>query len=508
MDKPESAPAANAGTTPAPAPAADPVKTATLGAVLGLVKPEDANVKPPERLRPLSVSVDEDPDDGSVKPQPIVERFRPKTDDKAATPPKEEPKPADTKPADAKPADPKPADPAPKVQVKKRDNTTKIVEDVTRAVEEKLKAVTRLPEPAKKEEPVVPAAPEAPVGLTAEEREEYDLAVYAEKKDPSKKGLSAQFTDFYAKQKKFLEDAAAKAEAQGDQYDPTQDAEFKKWLAKNEPKFTRAERKKFESDRIYDKAKEDAAREAEERIKPKLSELERKTAELTHRPEINNRVTKFLNETLDGMPADVVKFHRENGNDIEKTRAEFPIEFDAVAKNLAGARALADEFLAIKRGLRDFNPYDAQTNPKGNDSHRFLNEFIAEQGDEFERKGGDMRIRDGKTFISPARWTPDKAKTHWTFDEEDVLLMLKVRAQNDAKSSIEAETQRLQKMGFQRVKPAPAPSSASTPPAKPAEPAASPRTPTTPLPGAAGAPASSDPSGILGQVLKLGRSTN
>lgn len=509
MDKTETSPAPGAGTATASAPAADPVKTNTLSAVLGLVKPEEAGLKPPTP-RVLLPRDDED-DAPAPRTQRLVEQFRkPETPpEKPAEQPAAPAAPAD-KPIEPTPAEQPPAETKPKVTVRKKADTTKIVDELKKTLDEKLAKVTTPAAPAPTESvklppPETPATTPPPADLLPGELEDYELALYAEKRDPKKKGLAQQYLDFFAKQKKFLETAAAEAQTAGEEYDPTSDPKYKKFLAANEPKLSRSERKQLELDRVYEKAKEDAAKEAEERLKPKLTELERRTAELVHKPEINQRVSKFLKETLDGMPEEVVKFHLANGSDVEKTRAEFPLEFEAVANNLAGARSLAEEFLSIKRGLKPFNPFDAGSNPKGERSHRFLNDFIEEQGSVLEADGGDVTKRDGKTFVHPSKWDPKLADKHWTFDDEDVLLMLRVRAQKDAKAAIEAETQRLTKLGFTRVKATPAPAGAppapaAQPAAKP-EPEASPRTAAPSLPGAQTAAAGTSGGSLLSRLL-------
>jgi hypothetical protein len=399
----------------------------------------------------------------------------------AAAKPAEPAKPVEPKPAEpVKPAEPA-EPPAKKVTVKHRPS---VKDEVKKALEEHSRTT---PAPAKPAEPVKPIEPAAtkPVApaedadLLPEEREELELAAYAEKKDPSKKGLAEKFRTFYKKQKEFIDKAAAKAAEEGEEYDPTTDPKFKQFLTANAPKFAHAERQKTYRDMVTEQAKTDAVKEAEAAVAPKLSELERKTRELEHRPVVNNRVNNFISETAQGMPEEIVSAFREHGNDLAKVEAAMPLEFKIVRETMTGAKALADELLSLNSGLVEFDP-------EKNSRHRYLNTFVREQAEVFERRGGDALVRNGKTFIQPEKWTPEVAATHWTFDSEDVLRMLSKEAQRQVKTKISEEEARLKSLGFSRAPRHPAPNSATAPSAiPPAEQPSSPRTTPAPLPGAA-----------------------
>jgi hypothetical protein len=130
------------------------------------------------------------------------------------------------------------------------------------------------------------------------------------------------------------------------------------------------------------------------------------------------------------MPEDIVKFYNENGRDATKTREAFPDEFDIVATTVAGASALAQEALSLRRGLTKFNPEDSK--------HAYLDTFLNRQARALLAQGtAEMKTRDGKSFVHPYEMTPSLRKTHWTFDDEDVLGMLKSEAAREAKAGVE-----------------------------------------------------------------------
>lgn len=470
---PAAAPAAPAAAPAAPAP--DPVKTNSLASILGLVKPEESTIKPPSAPTSNIRDVSDD-DDDDVPPKPAVVETKPAEPAKPA----EEAKPAETKPAEAKPAEPAPK----KVEVKK--SKTSVADEIKRAVKE------ALPTPVVPAAPVTPTAPVTPAvveptpadDLTPEEREEFELAVFAEKKDPAKyKGIAEKFSTFYKKQKEFLEAALAKAAADGEDYDPKTDPKFQRFLAANEPKLSGSERKALFRDKVVEEAKVQAVREAEARFAPKTQAIEREVRVMRETPVIAQRLNAYVNEVAHGMPEEVLKYHLANGSDVEKTKAQFPLEFDIISKQVNGAAALAKSFLAVRKGLEDFNPVS-------NGHHKFLDEFITNQAAAFQRNGGASLVRNGRQFLPPAQWTAEKAATHWTFSDEDVLGLLRAQSQNEAKAKIASEKKRLADLGF-----VPAPKVSAPAGAKPAAPEtpSSPRLPSSALPGAAAA--SATPSG-------------
>lgn len=457
VETPKPAPAKESPTTP------DPVAANLLTNILGLIDDKEK----PQHIR-SSRSYDEDDDEEDEKPKP--------------TTPPAKPAPAAPEAAAPKTAQEPAKEPEKKVQVKSRPKVD-LREEVKKAVAEEVKLVVPAKESSKEPAKETPAAPEQvakpdDADLTPEEKDELELATFAESRDPSKKGLTDKLRAFYKANKEYIEKATAKASEEGEDYDPTRDPAYKKFLQANEPKLSALDRKQLFKEKIASEAREAALKEAEAKFSPKFSELERKTRELEHRPVIESRVNSFIDEVAVGMPEEVVKFYNENGQDVEKTRAEFPLEFEIITKHLNGATTLAKELLEVRNGLKAFEP-------EKNDRHRFLRDFVNQQGDVFERAAREHHVRDGKTFVHPSKFRPELADKHWTFSNDDVLAMLKYEAQTGAKRVIRSEMERLKGQGFVRSKPASAPNGAA--PAAKKEPESSPRTPSAPLPGAGAA---------------------
>lgn len=380
---PEVTPAATTEPTPAPAatPEPKPANPRLLSTILNLIKPEEKDVRPPE-------------------PEPAV--VTPEVKPEAAPAPVPEKK---------------------KVTVKKPAPPAESVEDI---VKRTIAAST--PKPV---EPAPVATPEAspiPDDLSPEERDEVELARYAEKKDPARKGLSDRVTKFFQERAKFLE---ARLDEEGDDYAPESDPKYKKFLQQNDPKFLPAEKRKFERDLIADQATERARKE----LAPEVEGYKQRLIEIEERPKIAARRGQFVEDVVAGMPKEVHQFFVENNRDIEKTREAFPLEYPIIEKTLVNAADIAEEFLSVRAGVKAFDAASPQ--------HRFIDEFVHERGETFIRSGDAGLTRDGKTFVSPRNWRGGMEKTHWTFDNDDVLAMLKLQAQREVKSRIAAEQKRL-----------------------------------------------------------------
>lgn len=339
-----------------------------------------------------------------------------------------------------------------------------------------------------------PAVPPVDNDLTPEEQEELDLAAYAGTKDPSRKGLADQFRNFYKSQKTFLE----RKVSEDPDYNPEQDPEFKRFLDKNQPKFSPIERKKIFAEKIKSETLAEsearATKAAEAKFSPVISEVQRELTELKHKPRIVERMNRYAAEVVEGMPSDIVQAFRANGHDIAKTREQFPGEFDDVLSTVRGANTLAEEAMALKSGVKTFNAAD----PK----HAYLNDFVNRQGDFLASRPASDQVREGKTFVHPLKWNASMEGKHWTFSEEDLLHMLKLEAQREAKTKVDSFRSRVKQSTEAQLKRSAAPGGAITPAAPVVEsPEPSTRTPPSPHSGAA-VPATK-PKSVLSSLLRL-----
>jgi hypothetical protein len=394
-----------------------------LSNILGLLQPDEKDVRPPEPLKPAEKAPE-------VPPPPEKKKVAVKV--KLPPPPPSEP-----------------------------------VESVEQIVRRTI-AAQRPAEPS----PAPPPPPPEPEDLTPEESEELALARYAEARDPARKGLGDRYVKFYAAHKTFLE----KALAEDADYEPASDPKYKAFLGKNDPGLTAGEKRRLQIQQETDGAEARAYERAKKEFMPEVEQTKRRILEIQEKPKIDQRANAYVEELADGMPAEVVKFHRENGRDVNRTREAFPTEFDVIANSISGAVSLGREFLEIRAGVTDYDPK--------NDRHQFINKFVNDQGELFQKHGGAALVQNGKRFVPPSQWKTGMAATHWTFSNEDVLHVLKLEAQREAKSTILSKIQAIDREQTARQRRTGAPSGVKTPPPPPAaEPST--KTPATPMAGAA-----------------------
>lgn len=467
----EATPAAPAApiTPPPAAPAEDANLLAT---ILGMIKPEEKNVAPPQEKKP----------------------------DEPAKPAAETPKASDTPPANTPPAatpDPAAATTPPaapkKVAVKKKDPAPAPLtkDDVAAAVREALPAT---PTPERKPEPAAPAAPALPSDLTPEERDEIELYQFIEQKDPAKKGLVDKGLKFVEETKKFL---AKRIEQEGADYDPATDPLYKKFVEANKPQITSVERRKFTILREVGDVEAKAYERARKELLPEIEKTRQKIAEIEETPKIKARLSTFGDEIAADLPEEIAKAYAEGGKKLEKIKEDFPLEYEAVVQSVSGAVVLAEDFLKLRAGTATFDP--------NNDRHSFIVKFLDGQAKLFAERGGEARVRDGKTFVHPYEFKPGMEKSHWTFDNEDVLTMLRYQASAEAKHRIQSERQRHNAALEAAKRRTPAPNGTTPPAVVPPPEQKSPVITPTPAPGAA-APAGSANAddNILGNILGFG----
>ena len=383
---PNTTPAAPAAAPASAAPAApvpDPVKQSTFSALLGLVKPEKADVTP--------------------TPEPKVE-------------PKPEPK-----------AEPKP-EPAPEPKKPKATATPRKPVDVGSIVKQTIEAV-KATEP--KPEPKVEAPKvEEDTDLTPDEKEELDLIKYAETKDPSKKGLADKYRAFYKASRAKIEEL----QKEDPEANPLDDPRFKSWLAKNEPKMSQAERKVLFREATAARAKEEALKEAEQKFNPRIEELERRHREVVETPKITREVEDLeVGVSAEAVPTEMRQFLTENKGDIEKLKAQYPIEYEVIDRTIENAKKVYSEYLRIGRGVTPFS--------QNNHAHAYLGRFLAEQAQEVIASG--KTLKDGKQFVPLHEWQAGMEATRWTFTDADVRSRLQKVAVSGIQERISTERERM-----------------------------------------------------------------
>lgn len=392
---------------------------------------------------------------GASASQPkAAETTTPKSDatpaQKTAEPskPAEAPKPAEAKKVTVRRPEPKPAPETPGVS----------------EIEETVRRVMRESAPPKPPVDEAPKQPQQSVtedpSLSSEERAELADAEYAERKDPSKKGLTARLKNFYKLQNDFL---AKKVEEEGDDYDPRNDPDFQKFLARHNPQFSKADRMAAREARISEETEARATKRAQEETNPRIAKLEAELRETRERPLINAKLSQHIESVAEGLPAEIAKFHRDNGGDLAKTREAYP-EYDEVNRTLAGFERASQAYLELTHGVARYNPEDPV--------HNYISNLLNSQAERLLATNDPKYLtRDGKRFVHPSRYNPADRST-WTFSEADTLAMLKIQTKNEIKQRVQAKHAEADRILQARQRRSGAP--ASVPP-KAQEPEASPR---------------------------------
>lgn len=406
------------------------------------------------------------------------------------------PAPAPTPAAAAPAPTPTPAA-TPKVEVEKRKPIDQVVEEAVRKVIGDKPATPPAPEPA-------PANPPAQdpfeATLNDDERDALAFARYAAQKNPEKYGnLPAQQLAFFKKVDSYVQ--TARAENAERTFDES-DTDFIRFVQANKPRVDQRDRKQLERQQII----EEAQRLAEENLRKETEEIRRKQHVLEMTPKVEHAVQTFATESENALAQDtnspaaaIVQKAKQEGWD--KVLQEDQVFAPIVRHYHRNAVRLASTYESIYAGLVD------KLDPNNAD-HVWLHKFVTSQADHFKQNGGDARVRDGKTFITPKEFAAMQSSrspqvaNHWTFDDRDVLGLLADNARWNINEALKREEQRLSASGFQRATkaqlpkaenpPAPAPS----PPPSP-EPAASPRAVASAAPGAAKSGGATPPTGVF-----------
>lgn len=275
------------------------------------------------------------------------------------------------------------------------------------------------------------------IGFSEDERAELEIWEYGEESGIAQKGIADEMRKFFKARKDKLE-KLREDNADDPEYDPKSDRSYQRWLNTNRPNVTAQQRAKIEREQIIDLAQrraEEKSKKEREQLEGKIKELESRQYQNEVRPEVDRQVKEYQASLMDAVPEEVLAHWKET-QDFEKTSEEFPIEAPVAAEEIRRTTAVAQEFLAIRKGIKDFSDAD--------ENHKFIFEFVNQQANLFLKKGGDRLVRGGKTFVHPYRFDP-KDGTTWTFDDGQVLSMLGNYTKQRVQSRIKEERERVKK---------------------------------------------------------------
>lgn len=346
-------------------------------------------------------------------------------------------------------------------------------------------AVPKLEVPAA---PIPPAAPkpigqtdeEFEKGLLEEEREQLELARYAEKKFPDK------YKGFADRTKNFLKEHAEKLGAED--FDET-DPDYQKWVRANQPKMSAMEIRRIDEERITEKV--------EKKFEAKNDEMRHENYVRDEEPKVRaegNRIHSALAKTA--LPDEVKQAFeaktKELGDPkkaVEEVKKEYALEFE-IADNIVNvATSDLEEFARLtsispqtKKALKPFDP--------SNEQHNRIVTMVSEICREFKAEGGEALKRDGRWFATREEWQDipqDQKKNWWTFSNQELTDMAMKRVPRAIDIACKQERERFEKRwGYSRARSTPA--AAPTPPAAPPSPSAPAAPRPAPVPGAGAAP--------------------
>lgn len=264
-------------------------------------------------------------------------------------------------------------------------------------------------------------------GFVDAQIEELEDAAFAEESDPKKKGLRKRLHDFYRSVDKWVEERKEDPDRTFDE----NDEEFTKFLESNKPKWEPGERDRIRKDRLVKAAKQEALKE----LAPQLEEAKRVAMEAKALPSIEKRVLDV-------------------GSEIQKAASDDPLEQEVYGRIKDSATTLVSEWLRLSEGIDDIR------NPKNEDQasrHRWLMEFVGQQSALFDKHGGQAKVRNGRSFLTPVEYanaisSGKDVSGNWTFGPQDVVTMIKTHAIESAKSQVKAEEDAAAKRGFVRAR--------------------------------------------------------
>ncbi len=430
-----------------------------------------------------------------------AESERPKPEDKVDTPAgkslmqalDEPPADTTTPPADAtpKPEDKKPAaDATPKPEDKPI----------------KIRRTKQEPPPAPPTPPVVPKAEDKPKEKTDdekfeetlldEERDQLEVARFAESKDPGKyKGFASKTATFLKAHQDYLEKNPQATEPGSDAAE-----KYQEWLKKNAVALPPREMRILEREMIAEKTREKLTKETDS----KLGELHDENFRRDKEPEIKREVEDFFNKTAQAaIPPEFAALAREKG--IDEAKKAFPTEFRVAAEVLTETAGDVEEFRRLTttnpRTGRPLAAYDPNS-PK----HARIVTFIREQCDFFkngvpgeneDQRAARVRAQNqgGKQFLTRDEFysmPADQRAPFWTFTPEQIVAMQAEVAKKRISDRVKQEYSMRESEGWVRR-----PAQSSTPEQRP--PGAPPAPRPSPMPG--GAPAPETPDRTFGLLV-------
>lgn len=321
-----------------------------------------------------------------------------------------------------------------------------VVQDREEFKKDIIEALSTVAEKGREKDAPLPVPEPEPVddesGLMEEQKMELELAEYAEQQLPDK------YNGMRAKTLKFYKDLDAWFESKRSD-DPEFNAEnnseeINDWVDSHKPVINKVDERKLERRLIRDQA----MKEFEKKSESKFKELELKTLSIEEAPKIAKDVNTFRDAVLSVDDIEAAKLIKDGKAD--EAKGKYPMQSQIADNVVNHASKVYKDFLDYDRGLTEWS--------NNNESHKWLNNFLSEQGKFFYSNGGDNTVRNGKNFLPVdefnGRYHSNPQATdsrYWTFDKHDVRELLSLSAQQQIKSSITAMENQIKEYGYTRA---------------------------------------------------------
>ena len=321
-----------------------------------------------------------------------------------------------------------------------------VVQDREEFKKDIIEALSTVAEKGKEKDTPLPVPEPEPIddesGLMEEQKMELELAEYAEQQLPDK------YNGMRAKTLKFYKDLDAWFESKRSD-DPEFSAEnnseeINDWVDSHKPVISKVDERKLERQLIRDQA----MKEFEQKSESKFKELELKTRSIEEAPKITKDVNAFRDAVLSVDDIEAAKLIKDGKAD--EAKGKYPMQSQIADNVVDHASKIYKDFLDYDRGLTEWS--------NNNENHKWLNNFLSEQGKFFYANGGDNTTRNGKSFLPVdefnSRYHSNPQATdsrYWTFDKHDVRELLSLSAQQQIKSSITAMEDQIKEYGYTRA---------------------------------------------------------
>jgi len=358
----------------------------------------------------------------------------------------EEEKPVSEDTAEEKPEPEAEAEPKAEEEPKTARRKQSTVHDREEFKKDIIDALATVAEQGKEKDSPLPVPESEPVndesGLMDEQKMELELAEYAEKAFPDK------YNDMRSKMLKFYKDldtwVDSKRSDDSEFGAENNSEEINDWVDSHKPMISKVDERKLERQLIRDQA----LKEFEQKNESKFKELELKTRSIEEAPKITNDVNVFRDSILSVKEVEATQLIKDGKADEAKKK--YPMQSQIADNVVDHATKIYKDFLDYDRGLTEWD--------NNNENHKWLNNFLSEQGKFFHSNGGDNTVRDGKNFLPVdefnSRYHSNPQMTdsrHWTFDRHDVRELLSLSAQQQIKSSITAMEEQIKEYGYTRA---------------------------------------------------------